>query len=67
MLLARAGNTDRAIVHLRNAVSADPSSAKARNSLGIVLAQKGMLDEAITHFRAALALDPSFDQARRNL
>jgi MSHA biogenesis protein MshN len=52
---------------LEKAVAANPRSAAAEASLGILLAREKRYEEAATHFRAALELDPPDDVTRLSL
>jgi DNA-binding response OmpR family regulator len=59
---------EAADVHLRRAVSIDPSRAEAFNLLGAVLEIQGAHpSEALRNYHAALALDGSYAPARRNI
>ena len=44
-----------------------PTSAPARNKLGIALFQKGSVDEAISDFQKALQIDPDYAEGHNNL
>jgi len=48
--LYEAGQTDDAVIHLKEAIRIDSSFADARNNLGKVLLREGKVNEAITHF-----------------
>jgi tetratricopeptide (TPR) repeat protein len=62
------GNLTSAEKHFREALRLDPSSAGARNNLGLVeLRRDGGTAEAIAHFEAALRLDPAGDYAIENI
>jgi tetratricopeptide (TPR) repeat protein len=54
-------------IHLRAAVEADPTSARALNDLGALLLQTGRVAEAVAQFEKATALKPDFAEARVNL
>jgi len=65
--LATQGQTEGALTAFAQATVADPSSAEARNNLGLALAGQGRVREAAVEFQRALTLNPDFLQARRNL
>src|SRR5262249_39826243 len=61
----KAGESDRALEHLRRAVTLDPKDAAAYTSIGELLEGQGDIDGASKAYREALALEPSADlQAR---
>lgn len=64
---ASIGSYDRALKFYRDARRLDPSSAMARNNIGVVHKIKGRLDEAIEEFKAAIALEPSYSEPVNNL
>jgi nitroreductase len=68
LLFADVGHRDLdgAVEALRAAVVADPSSAEARNALGLILVQTGKGEEADTLFREVLAARPDYHAARMN-
>ncbi len=47
------GKLDKAEKYLQQAVEANPTDARYRNNLGLVLGHLGRDDEALTHFKAA--------------
>ena len=62
-----AGDNEGALRFLREAVGADPSDARARNALGVVLTLRGELDDAAGELARAVALDPRNGEALYNL
>ncbi len=58
---------DAAVVHIRHAISLDPSRPEAFNLLGALMEIKGDRLEAQKNYRAALSLDPSYEPAIKNL
>jgi tetratricopeptide (TPR) repeat protein len=61
----RQGQTDRAVVHYRKALDANPRFAAAYFNLGAALAALGNLKDAETNLRAALQWNP--DDLRAHL
>jgi tetratricopeptide (TPR) repeat protein len=61
----RAGETDRAIEHLRRAVALDPNDPTALIAVGELLETEGDLEGALTAYRAALALERSAELEAR--
>jgi tetratricopeptide (TPR) repeat protein len=58
---------DGSIAQLQRMVAAEPSSAAARNSLGVILARRGRLEEAIAQFERALEIEPGNAEARSDM
>src|ERR1700683_3510409 len=61
------GNLDGALSEYQSAVSLNPQSAEAHNSLGSVLYRRGDTDDAIREFGKAVCLDWKFAKAYNNL
>jgi Flp pilus assembly protein TadD len=61
------GETDAAVVHLREALKIKPGLSQAHNNLGVALTMQGNLTEAIGEFRAALKIEPDRAEAHKNL
>lgn len=61
------GSYDRALKFYRDARRLDPTSAMARNNIGVVHKIKGRLNEAIEEFKSAIALEPSYSEPVNNL
>ena len=59
--------TDKALVHLRDALQIDPDSAEAHYNLAIALVRTGQIDDAIQHFERTLQIDPDHVAAHVNL
>ena len=57
--LAKAGNNDEAIAHLRKALELSPGDAKTYFALGVALEKKGDVEQAADEYRAALDADPT--------
>ena len=62
-----AGDMEKALESLREAVRVSPRSATVRNALGFALVVHGRLEEAIRSFREAVRLKPTFGRAQLNL
>jgi tetratricopeptide (TPR) repeat protein len=58
MQLEEKGENDKALASWKNAVTLDPTNAKAQNGLGISLYVHGEKDEAFTHLREAVHINP---------
>jgi Tfp pilus assembly protein PilF len=58
---------ERAIEHLKRAISLDPELYKAYNNLGNALRAKGLIDRAIREYRICLGLRPDYAEAHNNL
>ena len=58
---------DAAVVHIRHAISLDPSRPEAFNLLGALMEIKGDRIEAQKNYRTALSLHPSYEPAIKNL
>jgi tetratricopeptide (TPR) repeat protein len=67
MLELRAGHTDAAIDHFREAIRLDPESPPEHYNLGIALSMRQKIDEAIVEFGEAVRLDPTYPEAHNNL
>ena len=67
ILLAKAGQRDRAGAHYRKALAINPQHAKAHINLGVLLAETGQADDALAHYRKALELNPRSAEAHYNL
>ena len=61
------GDRAEARAALTEALSLDPGTAKAHNTLGVMSAQEGRLEEAIAHWRTASDLNPKDYQTLFNL
>ena len=57
-MLAKAGRFDEAVVLLKEALTIDPSSAKAYYQLGRIEEQRSHLETALQNFETAAKLDP---------
>ena len=66
MLHLRSGNIDRAIVHFRESLKLNQSSAPTHYNLGIALSLQRQLDAALAEFREAIGLDPQYAEAYNN-
>ena len=62
-----ASDFTKAEAEFRQAVEADPGSARAYNDLGAFLNNQQRDEEAFAAFQKALALNPSYDPAKKNL
>lgn len=62
-----AGDTPRAMIHLKNAATADPKNARARFLLGQSYAALGDAPSAVAEFRRALDLKYPADEVARPL
>jgi spermidine synthase len=67
VLLARRGESESGLTHLRRALELDPGSAEAHNNAGLVLNTLGRPQEAMAHYRAALLAEPSSCASHCNL
>jgi protein O-GlcNAc transferase len=63
----QAGDHQRALEPIKQAIAIDPGTATYHNNLGRILAAMGRLDEAVTAFRSALELSPDRAEVHRNL
>lgn len=61
--LARAGDRDGAIDHLRQALEIDPAHEMSQHRWGLLLEQEGRLDEAAEHLEEAVRIHPEFKMA----
>jgi Flp pilus assembly protein TadD len=66
-LLFDAGEADRAIGHLEEALRLNPGLYEAHVNLARVLESRGQYDDAEEHYRAALSVKPDHAQAHNNL
>jgi tetratricopeptide (TPR) repeat protein len=62
-----AGNHERAIALIGEAIALNPTVAAYHSNLGLALERHGQLPEAADCFRAALQIDPSYINALFNL
>ena len=62
----QSGENDRAMQHLKKAISMDPKSAEAHSLMAILLEREGDPRGADKHYRRAIALKPGFSQAHNN-
>ena len=60
-------NTDRAVMHLTEALRIDPDMVSAHYNLATALVKLGRLADAVDELRLALRLQPAFVAARVNL
>lgn len=67
IFLAKQGDRNGALEHLRAAVGLQPDDAFARNTFGMMLAETGQLDVAAHQLMAAVELDPNDAMAQYNL
>jgi Tfp pilus assembly protein PilF len=65
--LHQAGETEKAIVSYRRALSMNPNVALLQNNFGVALYDMGKKDEALVHQRRAIAIDPNLGIAYNNL
>jgi protein O-mannosyl-transferase len=61
------GETDRAMMHYREAIDLRPGYAEAHYNLARLLAEKRDLADAIDHYEAALTINPTDSEAHNNL
>ena len=66
LALDRAGQTQEAIVHFRQALALKSDYPEAHNNWGLALNKAGRPDEAIEHFQQALDLTPDYYWAHNN-
>lgn len=66
LALARQGNIDEGIAHVRTSLKICPEYPEAHNNLGIFLGSQGKLDEALFHFKKALEVEPKEEIMRFN-
>jgi tetratricopeptide (TPR) repeat protein len=64
--LVRAGNLEKALARLEDAIQREPGAPELHNLLGTVLTRMGRLKEADEAYDRALTLNPGFYAARRN-
>jgi Flp pilus assembly protein TadD len=62
-----AGQVERAMLLLQQAISRDPTFTMAYNSLGNLYYQQQQYQQALTMYKRALAIDPQYVKARNNL
>jgi len=67
LFLHKAGKTEEAIEHYREAVRLSPDSAQAHYSLGLLLINKGAFAEAVEDFQEAVRYLPNDAGVRNNL
>jgi tetratricopeptide (TPR) repeat protein len=65
--LIDAGQPEKAIMHLDEAVRLEPDSAKAHHYLAVALTKAGRPQEAIEQFKRVLALAPAAPDVRQQL
>jgi tetratricopeptide (TPR) repeat protein len=65
--LDQLGRPEEAVVHYREALRIDPTSAKAHNNLAVYLAKHGDMEAALFHFSEAVRFDPSAPDLAANL
>jgi Tfp pilus assembly protein PilF len=61
------GDTLAAVQHLEKAVAIDPSSALARNILGVMYVNSNQFDKALAAFQTALSLNPNYHLVADNI
>ena len=66
LLLLGSGQMDRAVVHLRESLRLNASSAPTHYNLGLVLSMQRKLDLALAEFREAIRLDAGHADAYNN-
>jgi hypothetical protein len=62
-----AGEAERALTLLQQAVELDPALKAAYNSLGNLYYQQELYQQAVAMYEKALAIDPAYAKARNNL
>lgn len=62
----QSGENERALLHLRKAISLDPKSAEAHNLMAILLEKEGDPKGAEKHYRRAISLRADYSQANNN-
>jgi len=67
LALQKAGKTDEAIFHCREALRINPNFVKARNNLGKLFLDRGQLAAAAEQFFRVLQQDPDNAKAHNNL
>jgi tetratricopeptide (TPR) repeat protein len=67
MLHLQAGDTARAIAHLRESLRLNPGSAPTHYNLGIALSRERRLSDALAAFEEAVRIDPDYAEAHNNL
>ena len=65
--VARAGQTDRALIHYNRALAVDSLSAAVRNDLACIYADRKQYNRALTHLDRAIALAPDLAFLHYNL
>ena len=66
-VLWKAGEAEKGLPHLREALRIRPDFAEAHNNLGVVLAGRGDLAAAAAEFVEATRVDPNYEAAKGNL
>lgn len=61
------GQTDRALIHIKNSLAMKANYEDAHNSLGYAYSLVGRNEEAIAEFKEALRLRPGYPETQRNL
>ncbi len=67
LVLAKQGETEKAIYHYTQALKFKPDFVFAHTNLGAALAAEGRLSEAVEAYEAALKIKPRFAGAHNNL
>jgi tetratricopeptide (TPR) repeat protein len=67
VLLLQQGQTDRAVMHLTEAVRLAPDRAPFHQDLGVALAKQNRWGNAVAHWREAIRLDPDIALAHQRL
>jgi tetratricopeptide (TPR) repeat protein/capsular polysaccharide biosynthesis protein len=66
-LLARIGQTERAIEHYERALQINPEYAEAYNNVGVLFLEQGFIDDARVCFERAIERQPALAEAHNNL
>ncbi len=66
LALDKAGRTEEAIAHYRQALALKPDYPEAHNNWGLALNKTGRGEEAIEHFQRALDIKPDYYNAHNN-
>jgi tetratricopeptide (TPR) repeat protein len=67
LALARLGQIDVAIKHLRVVLKALPNDKEMHFNIGYLLEHNGKIEEAAMHYRQALSIDSNYHAARERL